>query len=90
MEPEGSLPFSQDTAAGPYHEPNESTPYLQDIKLVKIMFKSFIFFHVSFPSQRSVGNAFMDIIAVYSDNEIKQKYSLSANCRSFNAKAGGT
>jgi len=27
MEPEGSLPCSQEPAIGPYPEPNESSPY---------------------------------------------------------------
>lgn len=35
-------------------------------------------------------NAFMEIIAVYSDNEIKNKYTLWLKCRTFNAKTGGT
>jgi hypothetical protein len=28
MEPEGSLPYSQQPAAGPYPEPDESSPHL--------------------------------------------------------------
>jgi hypothetical protein len=27
-EPEGSSPYSQESATGPYHEPTESIPYL--------------------------------------------------------------
>jgi hypothetical protein len=28
MEPEGSLPYSQDPTSGPYSDPNESIPHL--------------------------------------------------------------
>jgi hypothetical protein len=31
MEPEGSSPFSQEPATGPYLEPNESNPHPQTL-----------------------------------------------------------
>jgi len=38
MEPEGSLPCSQDPATGPSSEPDESSPHLQILYLFKIHF----------------------------------------------------
>jgi len=35
MEPEGSLPCSQDPATGPYPEPDESSPHLPTLLLLR-------------------------------------------------------
>jgi hypothetical protein len=33
MEPEGSLPYSQDHSTGPYTEPDQSSPYYPILSL---------------------------------------------------------
>jgi len=36
MEPEGSLPYSQESAIGPYSEPAESRPHPSSLKSILI------------------------------------------------------
>jgi hypothetical protein len=38
MEPEGSLPCSQEPSIGPYQEPNQSSPYHPILRSILILF----------------------------------------------------
>jgi hypothetical protein len=50
MEPEGSLPCSQEPSTGPYPEPDQSSPYHPILSLVRSILMLSTYLHLGLPS----------------------------------------